>query len=185
MNWRTGILGALLLAQAGQLAGEENGAEPAIPLAEPPQTLRDADGEPETDLIDPFQRRTEGVGGEENESGLSRTSIGEISDEFRILSIIVPQNTNTLPMALIKLHTRAEPHLIRPGDLVRVDRNTALRSVKSSRSLVSSSPSLKPEDVLKSLEQYTFYLNVKEIHPTYIEVFHNKKSPDETIILSW
>jgi hypothetical protein len=178
------ILLALLLAQAGRLAAEEKGAEPAIPLTEPPQKLRDASGEPETDLIDPFQRRTGRDAEDDTASGLLRTSFGEISEEFRILSIIVPQDTNTLPMALIKLHNRAEPHLIRPGDLVRIDRGTVMNTARGGkRPAVPAASTLA--GVLSALERYTFYLYVKEIQPTYIEVYHNKKSPDETIILSW
>ena len=37
----------------------------------------------------------------------------------------------------------------------------------------------------EQLRKYVFYLNVKHIEPTYIEVYHNKKRPDETIRLNW
>lgn len=201
MKLGVNILLVLLLAQAGWLAAEEKVAEkvaekaaektaekraaPAIPLTEPPQKLRDASGAPETDLIDPFQKRTGRDTEEDNTAGgLLRTSFGEVSDEFRILSIVVAQDTNILPMALIKLHTQAEPHLIRPGDLVRIDRGTANKGTARGGRAVTPASSLSA-NALAALDRYTFYLYVKEIQPTYIEVYRNKKSPDETIILSW
>ena len=173
---------ALLLPLAGGAAEAKGDAVAGvIPLAAPPQRLRDAAGQPETDLVDPFQRRSTIPQGEGAMPGMSRTSFGEISDEFRILSIIIPQNTNTLPMALIKLHSNTEPQLVRPGDLVRINRTAAPAGARGGRR-----PAAAPlPDTLSALQRYTFYLYVKEIHATYIEVYQNKKSPDETIILSW
>ena len=40
-------------------------------------------------------------------------------------------------------------------------------------------------DLEEQLKKYVFYVNVKHIEPTYIEVYHNKKRPDETIRLNW
>ena len=45
--------------------------------------------------------------------------------------------------------------------------------------------SLADLDLEDQLKKYVFYLNVKHIEPTYIEVYHNKKRPDETIRLNW
>jgi hypothetical protein len=181
---RVFLLSVLLTAAAGRLPAEDAEAEPPIPLAGPPQTLRDASGAPELDLIDPFQRRAGNGLGEENAAGLSRTSFGDIPDEFRILSIVILQDTNTPPMALIKLNSRAEPNLVRPGDLVRIDRDAVAVASRGKRKAPAPAAALSA-DALEALNRYTFYLNVKDIQPTYIEVFHNKQSPEDTIILSW
>ncbi|MBQ6135835.1 MAG: hypothetical protein IJI73_00510, partial [Kiritimatiellae bacterium] len=40
-------------------------------------------------------------------------------------------------------------------------------------------------DLEEQLRKFVFYMNVKHIEPTFIEVYHNKKRPDETIRLNW
>ena len=182
------LLALLALPTLPALPAFSQDTPPAAPSAEPPQTLRDANGAPETDLVDPFKRRVSLESDEDGPDGLLRTSFGEISDEFRILSIIVPQDTNTPPMALIKLNARSEPQLVRPNDLVRIDRGSILgvaRAPAVRRAAAARPAGALTSAELETLDRYTFYLRVKEIQQTYIEVFHNKKRPDETIILSW
>ena len=40
-------------------------------------------------------------------------------------------------------------------------------------------------DLEEQLKKFVFYVNVKHIEATFIEVYHNKKRPDETIRLNW
>lgn len=124
-----------------------------------------------------------------------RTTMGEISSEFRILAITIPADTNTPRTALIQFYTADEPILVHEGDLVRVDRlgakdrrgragNVALQRRRMARpSQVSRSSA--DADLEEQLSKFVFYVNVKHIESTYIEVYHNKKRPDETIRLNW
>ena len=135
-----------------------------------------------------------------------RTTMGEISSEFRILAITIPQDTNTPRSALIQFYSSDEPILVHEGDLVRVDRLGAHgrngraaprrgRTATNGRAVAPrppqrSAPSARARgladlDLEEQLRKYVFYLNVKHIEPTFIEVYHNKKSPDETIRLNW
>ncbi|MBR1588853.1 MAG: hypothetical protein IJ658_11080, partial [Kiritimatiellae bacterium] len=138
---RASCLMVLALALGGpRFVAASDALERVPPVGEPPSqaatnlppllrpaTLTDAEGTPETGLVDPFRRRGEGLAGEPTESapgkdGLLRTSLGEISSEFRILAITIPQDTNTPRSALIQFHTSDEPILVHEGDLVHVDR---------------------------------------------------------------
>jgi len=182
----------------------------APPVLLRPVTLKDENGKPEMDLVDPFRRHgaDDGAGesAEPSEEGLLRTSLGEISSEFRILAITVPADTNATRTALIQFYTSDEPVLVHEGDLVRVDRLGANRragraaprrgrTATNGRAVAPRPPqrpissartgSLADLDLEDQLKKYVFYLNVKHIEPTYIEVYHNKKSPDETIRLNW
>lgn len=162
-----------------------------------PVTLKDDDGNAEVGLVDPFRRRSdeEGASSVPGEDGLMRTTMGEISSEFRILAITIPADTNTPRTALIQFYTADEPILVHEGDLVRVDRlgakdrrgragNVALQRGRMSRpSQVSRSSA--DADLEEQLRKFVFYVNVKHIESTYIEVYHNKKRPDETIRLNW
>ena len=175
-----------------------------------PVTLTDDDGRAEQSLVDPFRRRGAddaiGEDAEPGEDGLMRTTMGEISSEFRILAITIPQDTNTPRTALIQFYSSDEPILVHEGDLVRVDRLGAHgrkgraaprrgRTGQNGRAIAprpqqrSSSSAraggLADLDLEEQLRKYVFYLNVKHIEPTYIEVYHNKKRPDETIRLNW
>ena len=175
-----------------------------------PVTLKDDDGRAEQSLVDPFRRRGAddaiGEDAEPGEDGLMRTTMGEISSEFRILAITIPQDTNTPRTALIQFYSSDEPILVHEGDLVRVDRlgthgrngRAAPRRVRTAingRAVAPRPPqrsapsarkgSLADLDLEDQLKKYVFYLNVKHIEPTYIEVYHNKKRPDETIRLNW
>ena len=176
-----------------------------------PVTLKDDDGRAEQSLVDPFRRRGAddaiGEDAEPGEDGLMRTTMGEISSEFRILAITIPQDTNTPRTALIQFYSSDEPILVHEGDLVRVDRLGAhgrngraaprrVRTGQTGRAAVpggrngraGARPShggLADLDLEDQLKKYVFYLNVKHIEPTYIEVYHNKKRPDETIRLNW
>jgi len=189
-----------------------------------PVTLKDDDGRAEQSLVDPFRRRGAddaiGEDAEPGEDGLMRTTMGEISSEFRILAITIPQDTNTPRTALIQFYSSDEPILVHEGDLVRVDRLGAHgrngraaphrvrtgqtgraavpggRTGQAGRAAVSggrngragarpSHGGLADLDLEDQLKKYVFYLNVKHIEPTYIEVYHNKKRPDETIRLNW
>lgn len=179
-----------LVLSGGSESVKRDVAEPELLK---PVELRDASGEPERGLVDPFRRR----GGEDDaENGrggdvLMRTTMGEISSEFRILAITIPAGTNTFRTALIQLHNADEPILVHEGDLVRVDRT---RSGKGARKAVPRRTAQKPAprapmqgdaELEDQLGKFVFYLNVKRIEPAYIEVYHNKKRPDETIRLNW
>ena len=175
-----------------------------------PVTLKDDDGRSEQSLVDPFRRRGAddaiGEDAEPGEDGLMRTTMGEISSEFRILAITIPQDTNTPRTALIQFYSSDEPILVHEGDLVRVDRLGAHgrkgraaprrgRTGQNGRAIAPRPPQrssssaraggLADLDLEEQLRKYVFYLNVKHIEPTYIEVYHNKKRPDETIRLNW
>jgi len=149
---------------------------PIIPLTEPPQDLIGEDGKVELDLVDPFQRSSENVASEQE--GLSATSLGEISDEFRILAILIAEDETHQPMALIRLQEEDHPQVVKKDDLVQIKRRP---SDRRSRPRSTDPPSIE-DSALTALESYSFYLQIKEIHPTYIEAFQ-KKSPNESIIL--
>lgn len=152
-------------------------------------SLTDETGAPEQGLVDPFRRRTaEDVaeGGERAEDGLMRTTMGEISSEFKILAIIIPDDETKPRTALIQFYESDEPIIIHEGDLVRVDRQGAANSRSRRRaSMRSQRVSPQSQELEEELRKFVFYVNVKHIEPTYIEVYHNKKRPDETIRLNW
>ncbi len=204
----------VLLAAAAMLTGMACFAEVAAtnaPALLQPRTLTKADGKPELDLVDPFRRRSDNadVDGKvvPGEDGLMRTTMGEISSEFRILAITIPQDTNTPRSALIQFYSSDEPILVHEGDLVRVDRlgmansrnyysNARNRNRRRNAARVTSaknrqagrpqnSNKLGNMDVEEELKNFVFYVNVKNIEPTFIEAYHNKKRPDETIRLNW
>ena len=186
------LAAAVLLLGASRLAAAvTNGVPPAaaaeLPPLVRPVTLRDAAGNAENDLIDPFRRRggdADGTAPEPDGDGLMRTTMGEISSEFRILAITVPQDTNTPRAALIQFHNADDPILVHEGDLVRVDRLGG----KNGRAQASLRRVKRPgaaSDLEEQLRKFVFYVNVKHIEPSFIEVYHNKKRPDETIRLNW
>ena len=205
------VLASALIAVSAQIASAEPTPEGQcatnLPPLLRPVTLVDDEGKAETGLVDPFRRRTDEDGAAApGEDGLMRTTMGEISSEFRILAITIPQDTNTPRTALIQFYSSDEPILVHEGDLVRVDRlgahgrngRAAPRRVSTAtngravaprppqRSALSARKgSLADLDLEDQLRKYVFYLNVKHIEPTYIEVYHNKKRPDETIRLNW
>ena len=213
---RLSIVACLMLgvgvSSFAEVAGDSH--PPAVTNLPPllrPVTLQDEDGRAEQSLVDPFRRRSAddavGEDAEPGEDGLMRTTMGEISSEFRILAITIPADTNTPRTALIQFYTADEPILVHEGDLVRVDRlgthgrngRAALHRVRTGqtgRAAVSggrngragarpSHGGLADLDLEEQLKKYVFYVNVKHIEPTYIEVYHNKKRPDETIRLNW
>lgn len=85
------------------------------------------------------------------------------------------------------------------GDLVRVDRLGADGRGHRGKKVFSrgrTGPGGKAvvlggraaqnrSDLDEQLRKFVFYVNVKRIEPTFIEVYHNKKRPDETIRLNW
>ncbi len=145
----------------------------ALPLSDPPQPLRNADGSPETGLIDPFVPRTAEAGDPEMPgTGLVRTALGDLPADFRILAIVIPEREDAKPAALIRMSESEDPTLVHEGDQVRVLRDTGPRRGTARK------PS--PAD-----DRYTFYLYVKTIAPSYLEVYHAKNRPDETLILRW
>lgn len=199
---RLSIVACLMLgvgvSSFAEVAGDSH--PPAVTNLPPllrPVTLKDDDGNAEVGLVDPFRRRSdeEGASSVPGEDGLMRTTMGEISSEFRILAITIPADTNTPRTALIQFYTADEPILVHEGDLVRVDRlgakdrrgragNVALQRRRMARpSQVSRSSA--DADLEEQLSKFVFYVNVKHIESTYIEVYHNKKRPDETIRLNW
>ena len=213
---RLSIVACLMLgvgvSSFAEVAGDSH--PPAVTNLPPllrPVTLQDEDGRAEQSLVDPFRRRSAddavGEDAEPGEDGLMRTTMGEISSEFRILAITIPADTNTPRTALIQFYTADEPILVHEGDLVRVDRlgthgrngRAALHRVRTGqtgRAAVSggrngragarpSHGGLADLDLEEQLKKYVFYVNVKHIEPTYIEVYHNKNRPDETIRLNW
>ena len=199
---RLSIVACLMLgvgvSSFAEVAGDSH--PPAVTNFPPllrPVTLKDDDGNAEVGLVDPFRRRSdeEGASSVPGEDGLMRTMMGEISSEFRILAITIPADTNTPRTALIQFYTADEPIIVHEGDLVRVDRlgakdrrgragNVALQRGRMARpSQVSRSSA--DADLEEQLRKFVFYVNVKHIESTYIEVYHNKKRPDETIRLNW
>ena len=203
---RLSIVACLMLGGAAPLAAAVTNLPPLLQ----PVTLKDGNGQSEQNLVDPFRRRgaddAAGEYAEPGEDGLMRTTMGEISSEFRILAITIPQDTNTPRTALIQFYTSDEPILVHEGDLVRVDRLGAHgrtgraaprrgRTGQNGRAIAPRLPQrssssartggLADLDLEEQLRKYVFYLNVKHIEPTYIEVYHNKKRPDETIRLNW
>ena len=131
-----------------------------------------------------FTADADGTAPEPDGDGLMRTTMGEISSEFRILAITVPQDTNTPRAALIQFHNADDPILVHEGDLVRVDRLGG----KNGRAQASLRRVKRPgaaSDLEEQLRKFVFYVNVKHIEPSFIEVYHNKKRPDETIRLNW
>ena len=141
-----------------------------IPLADPPQKLRDKDGKPETGLVDPFVPRGATEDPEMPGSGLTRTAAGELPADFRILAISIPEKGE--PTALVRMAKDEEPTLVREGDQIRVPRADPRRA---------RSRAATPDPNART----TFYLYVKTITPTYIEVYHTKTRPDDTQILRW
>jgi len=182
---------------AAALASSGDGTAATADRTEPellkPVELKDASGEPERGLVDPFRRRggEDDAEAERGADGLMRTTMGEISSEFRILAITIPADTNTPRTALIQFHNADEPILVHEGDLVRVDRTgrgKAARKTVIRRTTQKPAPRASIQgdaELEEQLRKFVFYLNVKRIEPAYIEVYHNKKRPDETIRLNW
>jgi len=182
---------------AAALASSGDGTSATADRTEPellkPVELKDASGEPERGLVDPFRRRggEDDAEAERGADGLMRTTMGEISSEFRILAITIPADTNTPRTALIQFHNADEPILVHEGDLVRVDRTgrgKAARKAVIRRTTQKPAPRASIQgdaELEEQLRKFVFYLNVKRIEPAYIEVYHNKKRPDETIRLNW
>ena len=146
-------------------------AAAAIPLSEPPQKLRDAAGNPEVGLVDPFVPRGSGEDPAASGDGPARTAAGELPEGFRILAISVPEKGE--PTALVSMGEDEEPTLVRQGDQVRVPRGDP----RARRRARAAAPAPHA--------RFTFYLYVKTIAPTYIEVYHSKARPDDTQILRW
>lgn len=199
---RLSIVACLMLgvgvSSFAEVAGDSH--PPAVTNFPPllrPVTLKDDDGNAEVGLVDPFRRRSdeEGASSVPGEDGLMRTTMGEISSEFRILAITIPADTNTPRTALIQFYTADEPILVHEGDLVRVDRLGAKdRRGRAGKVALQRGRMARPSQVSRSsadadleeqLRKFVFYVNVKHIESTYIEVYHNKKRPDETIRLNW
>lgn len=186
---------AFLAFGAPALSGAEVGPHSVTNATPPllrPFTLRDAEGNAELGLVDPFSRRSGEDGpGEEarGEDGLMRTTMGEISSEFRILAIVIPEAEGAPRAALIQFYNADEPILVHEGDLVRVDRFGGERGGRRGRARVSRGAaahnSAADAELERQLEKFVFYVNVKHIESTFIEVYHNKKRPDETIRLNW
>lgn len=205
--WGRSAPAATNAAPATKIAPAKN----AVPALLRPVTLVDEDGKAETGFVDPFRRRGEdGEGGAAapDADGLMRTTMGEISSEFRILAIVIPQDTNTPRAALIQFHDADEPILVHQGDLVRVDRTgghgrAAIAKGKRPRTSAAGGAARQRKtqsgngavgavrrgnadaELEEQLRRFVFYVNVKNIEPTFIEVYHNKKRPDETIRLNW
>ncbi len=202
---------ALLAAATGTFPTVAADGTNAVPALLRPVTLVDAEGKAETGFVDPFRRRGDdgdgGVASEPDEDGLMRTTMGEISSEFRILAITIPQDTNTPRAALIQFHDADEPVLVHQGDLVRVDRSGARgrfgaakgkrprpaaggnaarqRKAAAANATAAAMRGNADAELEEQLRKFVFYVNVKNIEPTFIEVYHNKKRPDETIRLNW
>lgn len=154
---------------------------PVIPLTEPPQDLKDESGNHELDFVDPFQRGSARAAEEEATEGLSATTLGEISEEFRILAIIIPADDSREPMALIRLRDESSPQVVKKDDLVQINRRPPDRRSLNRAAASGREPDFA-ESAFAALESYSFYLQIREIHPTHIEAFQ-KKSPNESIIL--
>ncbi len=164
------------VAQASAKVSQKNKPEP-VPLVQPPQTLLDAEGNPELELINPFAKgRSREVETDGSMGRLQRTTLGEVSNDFALLAIVVPEDDTVEPMALIRQNQDAGPILVRPGDLIRT-REPTKRGNRWGRS--------KEELAREKLKgNFTFYLYIKNILPTHLEVYHNKKNPNETTIIT-
>ena len=101
--------------------------------------------------------------------GLTRTAAGELPADFRILAISIPEKG--APSALVRMAKDEEPTLVREGDQIRVPRADPRRRGRAA----TPDPNARTN----------FYLYVKTITPTYIEVYHTKTRPDDTQILRW
>ncbi len=155
---------------------------PAIPLSTPPQDLKNENGKHELDLVDPFQRRSAKPTEEQTQEELSATSLGEISEEFSILAIIIPEDETSAPMALIRLQDESNPQVVKKDDLVQIRRRPEDRRSRTRARSAKDDENSFEQSALNALESYSFYLQIREIHPTHIEAFQ-KKSPNESIIL--
>lgn len=160
---------ALLQAETGELLA-------------PPQPLRDAEGRAEIGLIDPFSRPADRAPAADAGEGMMRTSLGEISSDFKILGIVIPDDPARQPSAVLRMTGEADPMIVYPGDIVRVE-NARLN--QTGRRNVARFRRGERDPLDEQLKDFVFYLHIKAIHPTSLEVFHNKKRPDETIILNW
>lgn len=150
-------------------------------LLAPPQPLRDATGRAEVGLVDPFSRPADRTVTSTGDEGMMRTSLGEISSDFKILGIVIPSDPNLQPSAVLRMTGDAEPLIVHPGDIVRVENSRADATNRRFARLRRE----KRDSLDEQLKDFVFYLHIKAIHPTALEVFHNKKRPDETIILNW
>ena len=92
----------------------------AIPLADPPQDLKNEDGTPEVGLVDPFVPRGAAEDPDMPGTGLTRTAAGELPADFRILAISIPEQGK--PSALVRMGEKEDPTLVHEGDQVRVPR---------------------------------------------------------------
>jgi len=207
---RTGFCAFAALSLALAAHAEGDAAQEGIPPLLAAPALEDANGKAETGLRDPFGRggAAADATGAADESGLLRTTMGEIPNDFHIVAISIPADTNTPRTALIQLTGSDEPILVHEGDLVRIDRTGGAGRIGGRRRASAVSRSLRDrqsrgaavragvgkglnanratsQELASELDKYVFYLNVKNIEPTYIEVYHNKKRPDETIRLNW
>lgn len=160
---------ALLQAETGELLA-------------PPQPLRDAEGRAEVGLVDPFSRPADRASPVEAGAGMMRTSMGELSSDFKILGIVIPDNPDLPPSAVLRMTGESDPMIVYPGDVVRVE-NARLN--QPGRRNVARLRRGERDPLDEQLKDFVFYLHIKAIHPTSLEVFHNKKRPDETIILNW
>jgi hypothetical protein len=152
-------------------------------LSKPPQNLIDNKGNPELDLVDPFQRSF--LAGDSGElPGFTSTSLGDMPSGIKVLAIVIPENKEKSAIALVKLPYSGQPYLVKEGDLVRINKNPDTKR-KSSRNR-SGRNKKKESDfslmALKTLQTFDFYLFIKKIHPTYIEAYQ-KKRPNQIINL--
>ena len=171
-----GALAAALPVFAADTPAAKTVPSPEAKYYQPPQNLRNAVGEPEFGLVDPFSRGPREAADASVESGdpsLLRTTMGQMDEGFRILAIAVPEKTGK-SSALIQLDKAGEPTLVHEGDLVRIDRKKDARYRYQKKSAVE-----------EALDRYTFYIHIKKISATGLEVYYNKKRPDDTIILRW
>lgn len=190
----TGFSGGADVRQAASPESRtQSGGEP---LLLKPVALHGEDGKTPLRLVDPFRRRSESdvfQPTESGEDGYLRTTMGSLSKDFKILGIVLASDTNALDCALIQLENADDPVLVHEGDLVRVDRSGSgsvrrggvVRKGAKSQGRERKRSGSAIVDLDEELEKFVFYVNIKTIEPTYIEVYHNKKRPDETIRLSW
>lgn len=152
----------ILFIAAIALASAALAQEDSLPPLARGVELVDEHGNPETGLVDPFAKPARPAAEEEQDPGLMRTGLGEIPGGFKILGISIPAEGGARA-ALVQPGAGSDPVLVHEGDLVRIDR-----------------PGAKDD-----AERFVFYVNVKKIEPGYIEIYHNKKRPDESVRLNW
>ena len=137
-------------------------------------------------------------------TGMSGPTVMRIIDELLENQLVFERETDghsigRKPIGVsLQSDFACQAAVIHEGDLVRVDRvgggrgmvrKAVRRAVRVARASAAAgrrrAGASDDAELEEQLRKFVFYVNVKHIEPTYIEVYHNKKRPDETIRLNW